>query len=75
MGSAKNNLKPAVLWEPSEGDKKVRCKLCNWRCMIDDGRLGRCSVRKNIDGVLYSLNYDKVCSANTDPIEATIVCQ
>jgi pyruvate formate lyase activating enzyme len=26
-------------------------------------------VRKNIDGVLYSLNYDKVCSANPDPIE------
>jgi len=26
-------------------------------------------VRKNEDGVLYSLNYDKVCSANPDPIE------
>ncbi|MHC4693801.1 MAG: AmmeMemoRadiSam system radical SAM enzyme [Planctomycetota bacterium] len=69
MGSAKNNLKRAVLWEPSEDDKKVRCKLCNWRCTIDNGMLGRCSVRKNIDGVLYSLNYDKVCSANPDPIE------
>jgi pyruvate formate lyase activating enzyme len=69
MGSAKNNLKRAVLWEPSEGDKKVRCKLCNWRCIIDDGKLGRCLVRKNIDGALYSLTYDKVCSANPDPIE------
>jgi pyruvate formate lyase activating enzyme len=37
--------------------------------MIDDGKLGRCCVRKNIGGVLYSLNYDKVCSANPDPIE------
>jgi len=26
-------------------------------------------VRKNINGVLYSLTYDKVCSANPDPIE------
>jgi len=26
-------------------------------------------VRKNIDGVLYSLVYDKVCAANVDPIE------
>ncbi len=69
MGHTKNNLKPAVLWEPSKEDKKVRCKLCNWRCMIDDSKLGRCFVRKNIDGVLYSLNYDKVCSANPDPIE------
>jgi len=62
------NLKEAVLWEAGEG-KKVRCKLCNWRCLIDDGKLGRCCVRKNINGVLYSLTYDKVCSANADPIE------
>ena len=69
MGSAKENLKKAVLWDASGEDKKVRCKLCNWRCVIDDGKLGRCCVRKNIDGVLYSLTYDKVCSANPDPIE------
>jgi len=62
------DLKQAVLWEPAQG-KKVRCKLCNWRCLIDEGRIGRCAVRKNIEGVLYSLNYYKVCSTNVDPIE------
>jgi len=69
METEKRELKEAVLWETSGEDKKVRCKLCNWRCLIDDGKLGRCAVRKNIDGTLYSLNYDKVCSANPDPIE------
>ena len=70
MGLKKENLKEAVLWEPSSGeDKKIQCKLCNHRCTIDDGKLGRCCVRKNIDGVLYALTYDKVCSANPDPIE------
>jgi len=64
-----SSLKTAVLWDASGEGKKVRCKLCNWRCVIDDGRLGRCCVRKNIDGVLYSLTFDKVCSANPDPIE------
>jgi pyruvate formate lyase activating enzyme len=68
MASAKHKLKRAVLWDSSE-DNKVRCKLCNWRCVIDEDKLGRCCVRKNIEGVLYSLNYDKVCSANPDPIE------
>jgi pyruvate formate lyase activating enzyme len=63
-----NDKKRAVLWEPKE-DKKVRCGLCAHRCMIEDGKLGRCAVRKNIDGALYSLNYYKVCSANVDPIE------
>jgi len=62
------NLKQAVLWELAE-DKKVRCSLCAHRCVIADGKLGRCCVRQNIGGTLYSLNYDKVCSANPDPIE------
>lgn len=68
MNGAKEALKRAVLWEPAEG-KKVRCGLCNWRCVIDEGQLGRCLVRRNTGGVLYSLSYDKVCSANPDPIE------
>ncbi len=68
MEPGKQNLKEAVLWE-SAGDGKVQCRLCAHRCVIADGKLGRCSVRKNIDGVLYSLSYDKVCSANADPIE------
>ena len=61
-------LKRAVLWELQEA-QKVRCFLCNWRCEIADGEMGRCRVRKNIGGVLYSLNYDKLCAANADPIE------
>jgi len=68
MEPAKDNPKRAVLWEAAE-DNKVRCNLCNHRCLIADGKLGRCSVRKNANGVLYSLTYDKVCSANPDPIE------
>jgi len=68
MAMEEKNLKKAVLWGADE-DKKVRCKLCNWRCLIDEGKLGRCCVRKNIDGTLYSLTYNKVCSANPDPIE------
>ncbi len=68
METEEVNLKRAVLWDAAEG-KKVSCKLCAHRCVIGDGKLGRCCVRKNIDGVLYSLNYYKVCSANPDPIE------
>ena len=68
MGSVKDNLKRAVLWQEA-ADKKVQCNLCSWRCLISEGKLGKCMVRQNIDGVLYSLNYDRVCSANPDPIE------
>jgi len=65
MGS---DLKEAVLCMRLDG-KKVRCNLCNWRCVISEGQRGRCRVRKNIGGRLYSLNYHKLCSANPDPIE------
>jgi pyruvate formate lyase activating enzyme len=69
MAEKIKNLKEAVLWAPEGEDKKVRCSLCNWRCLIGDDKLGHCMVRKNLDGTLYSLNYDKVCAANIDPIE------
>jgi pyruvate formate lyase activating enzyme len=62
------HLKEAVLWAPLK-ERKVRCNLCCWRCTIAAGGTGRCYVRKNIDGTLYSLNYDAVCAANPDPIE------
>ena len=68
MAADGQDLKQALLWEPGEG-KKVRCGLCNWQCVIEEGGLGRCRVRQNVGGVLYSLNYNKVCSANPDPIE------
>jgi pyruvate formate lyase activating enzyme len=61
-------LKEAMLWE-AEGAPKVRCRLCNFRCHIPPGQTGVCRVRKNIDGTLYSLNYNNVCSAAIDPIE------
>jgi pyruvate formate lyase activating enzyme len=61
-------LKPAVLWNRAD-DNKVQCYLCNWHCLISDGKLGHCRMRKNVGGQLYSLNYDKVCAANPDPIE------
>jgi pyruvate formate lyase activating enzyme len=61
-------LEKAVLWGPAEGGQ-VRCGLCSFRCLIADGKLGHCCVRQNIGGTLYSLNYDKVCAANPDPIE------
>ncbi len=59
---------PAMLWEKSE-DGKVRCKLCPFQCVIAEGKTGRCQVRKNIAGELFSLNYHYVCAANVDAIE------
>ncbi|OZV12599.1 AmmeMemoRadiSam system radical SAM enzyme [Tissierella sp. P1] len=53
-----------------KGDNKdVYCVLCPHYCKIRDGNAGKCKVRKNIDGTLYTLNYGKVTSYSYDPIE------
>lgn len=61
-------MKEAYLYK-SLKDKKVRCDLCNHRCVIDVFQKGKCGVRQNIDGKLFSMVYDKVISENVDPIE------
>lgn len=47
----------------------TRCLVCSHHCILKDNQLGVCKVRKNINGELYSLNYDKVAATHSDPIE------
>ncbi|MEM2688686.1 MAG: AmmeMemoRadiSam system radical SAM enzyme [Candidatus Bathyarchaeia archaeon] len=61
-------MREAMLYERLEG-KKVKCNMCGRRCVIKDGGTGFCLVRKNENGVLYSLVYGKAISACVDPIE------
>lgn len=50
-------------------DKKVQCYLCHRKCIILDGKVGFCKVRKNEKGKLYSLVYEKLECTQIDPIE------
>jgi len=50
-------------------EKIVQCVLCPHRCMMAVGKTGICRARKNVDGILYSLTYNKFTSINMDPIE------
>lgn len=50
-------------------NKKVQCELCGHSCLIEDSKRGKCFVRQNIDGELYSLNYGKITALNVDNIE------
>lgn len=43
--------------------------MCQWRCVINPGRVGVCRVRENKAGVLQTLNYGEVSSVAVDPIE------
>jgi len=58
-----------AMWYKKLSDERVRCDLCNHRCMINDSERGICGVRENNDGTLYSLVYGKVIASHVDPIE------
>ena len=62
-------MRHEALFYQVEDDNKVSCHLCPHRCVIADGKLGYCGVRKNIDGNLFSMIYGRVSSACADAIE------
>ena len=53
----------------TKADDHVDCFLCPHNCKITEGRTGICKVRKNINGKLYTLNYETMTSYGYDPIE------
>lgn len=61
-------MKEAYLYKKMDGEK-VRCFLCNHRCLVKDGAKGICGVRENQGGTFVSLVYDKVIARHVDPIE------
>ncbi len=53
----------------NSGDTDIKCLLCPHECIIKEETYGRCNVRMNIAGKLYSENYGKVTGLNFDPVE------
>jgi len=51
------------------GEDRVQCQSCAHYCVLRPGEKGRCGVKQNISGKLFSLVYGKACAANIDPIE------
>lgn len=61
-------LKEAMFYVKRQNGS-THCFLCPHHCTIPPDRIGFCGVRKNINGILYSLNYEHVSSLALDPIE------
>ncbi len=61
-------MKEAYLYERLDGNR-VRCSLCNHRCLIKEGMKGICGVRENNGGTLTTLVYGKIIARHVDPIE------
>ena len=46
----------------------AQCGLCPHYCTIKNNELGKCKVRKNINGILYALSYEQPVSIAIDLI-------
>lgn len=60
-------MREAMYYEPHK--QGVICGLCPKGCIIAEGRIGFCRVRKNTDNKLYTQNYGACSSFAIDPIE------
>lgn len=61
-------MKEALLYQKL-ADKKVRCGVCQRRCIIPPGGVGYCKTRINKAGVLYTTIYGIASTIHNDPIE------
>ncbi|MBU4216947.1 AmmeMemoRadiSam system radical SAM enzyme [Patescibacteria group bacterium] len=50
-------------------EEKVQCQNCHHFCIISEGQVGICGVRKNQKGKLSLLVFGKIIAVNIDPIE------
>jgi pyruvate formate lyase activating enzyme len=50
-------------------EDSVKCVLCPRDCVLKNGEVGFCKVRKNENGKLYSLVYARPVAVHVDPIE------
>lgn len=50
-------------------ESRTECFLCAQHCLIKPGKRGKCGVRENRDGSLWSLVYGRLIAQHIDPIE------
>lgn len=47
----------------------IKCELCPHSCIIKPNKISPCKARKNVDGILYAINYGECVSLAMDTIE------
>ena len=67
-GEARDNFIRRSLFE-ERVDGKVRCNICERRCLLVAGGTGWCRTRQNRGGTLVVLTYGAISSLSVNPIE------
>jgi pyruvate formate lyase activating enzyme len=63
-----NTIKETQLYEKI-GDSKVKCGVCERRCVIENNRKGFCGTKQNFNGKLCTIVYGDISALESRPIE------
>src|SRR6056297_2001985 len=69
MSDSPTTTTPQARYYETRDDGKIRCRLCPHNCVIADGKVGFCQVRKNEAGELVLPFYGAASALGVDPIE------
>jgi pyruvate formate lyase activating enzyme len=47
----------------------LMCSLCPNNCVIPESGRGKCRIRMNVNGELYTVTYGRPCAMHVDPVE------
>jgi pyruvate formate lyase activating enzyme len=61
-------LREAVLYRPLKKNY-VQCTACEHYCAVEPGGMGKCGIRRNVDGKLVLVVYGEPAALHVDPIE------
>ena len=56
-------------WAEALPEGRVRCRACARGCLIEEGQLGFCRVRRNEAGRLIPLSYGRVAAVHLANVE------
>ncbi|MFW5805187.1 MAG: AmmeMemoRadiSam system radical SAM enzyme [Bacteroidales bacterium] len=63
------SMKEAMHYDKFGNSGEVVCRLCPHKCFLEEGEVGDCRVRANVEGKLRSLVYARPITMHIDPIE------
>ncbi|MBU5688125.1 MAG: hypothetical protein KQA41_01160 [Candidatus Aenigmarchaeota archaeon] len=61
-------MEETMFW--SKEGKKIRCGICSFNCLIENGSFGRCKLRYNENGSLKMKNLGKIKDINKRSVES-----
>jgi len=48
---------------------KLICNICPHHCNLEEGQIGLCKARSNVNGEITAINYGRITGISLDPIE------